>query len=182
MFKKLIIMVILVACLGSACQSQLAAKPTPQNITLRFTYWGSPVEKSAVESMVRQFEAANPNIKIEAQHIPNDQYIARLSAMLASDTPPDIGYLPETHAALWASEGKVMDLTDIVKNDSALASRLPSTYYYFASHRTIGTNTAGEIVVMFYNKDLFDKAGLPIRLPKQKRLGHGSSLSARPKN
>jgi multiple sugar transport system substrate-binding protein len=80
--------------------------------------------------------------------------------MFASNTPPDIGYLFETHAALWASGGRVLDLTELVMTDAELSSRLPETYYYYAPGKTIGTSTAAEITVMFYNRDLFDQAGL----------------------
>jgi multiple sugar transport system substrate-binding protein len=42
-----------------------------------------------------------------------------------------------------------------------LAERLPETYYYYAPGKTLGTSTASETTLMFYNKDLFDRAGLP---------------------
>jgi len=154
--------ILLGACQGAAPAPPPTALPTSEAVvTLRFTYWGSPIEKAAVEQTVRAFEAANPNIKVEAQHIPNAEYIAKLSAMFAAGKPPDIGYLFETHAALWASGGKVRDLTDLVTNDPELAARLPETYYYYAPGKTIGASTSPQVTVMFYNKDLFQQAGLP---------------------
>jgi multiple sugar transport system substrate-binding protein len=151
---------------SGACQpappspAPLATATSADAVTLHFTYWGTEVEKEAVAQTVRAFEAAHPNIHVEAQHIPNAEYIATVSGMFASDTPPDIGYLFETHAALWASGGRVLDLTDLVMTDPELSSRLPETYYYYAPGKTIGTSTAAETVVMFYNRDLFDQAGL----------------------
>ncbi|HEY4688137.1 MAG TPA: sugar ABC transporter substrate-binding protein [Anaerolineae bacterium] len=143
----------------AACQS--ATPPPPEPVTLHFTYWGSPVEKEAVEQMVRAFEAIHPDIKIEAQHLADSEYLSRVSAMIAAGSPPDVGYLLETHAPLWASEGKVLDMTGIIKSDPDLASRLPEAYYYYAPGKTIGTNTAAEIILLFYNKDVFDRAGVP---------------------
>lgn len=161
-FASLALALTLMAACQPARSTQSPATPTPDRlVTLRFTYWGSQVEKEAVSQTVRAFEAAHPNIRIDAQHIPNSEYIATLSAMFAAGTPPDIGYLFETHAALWASGGRVMDLTELVMKDEALASRLPQTYYYYAPGKTIGTSTSTETVVMFYNKHLFDQAGLP---------------------
>ncbi|MBL8056686.1 MAG: sugar ABC transporter substrate-binding protein [Anaerolineales bacterium] len=144
----------------AACQA-LGATPPAEPVTLRFTYWGSPVEKEAIERMVRAFEAANPDIRVDARHYPNAEYLAQVSAMLASGDPPDVGYLFETHAAEWASQGKVLDLTDVFHSDPDLAARLPETYYYFAPGRTLGTSTASEIVLLFYNRAVFDRAGLP---------------------
>ncbi|HLF29125.1 MAG TPA: sugar ABC transporter substrate-binding protein [Anaerolineae bacterium] len=145
----------------AACQTPAAPEATPETVTLRFTYWGSPVEKQAVEQMVRAFETSHPNIKVDAQHIPDAEYISRVSSMIAAGSPPDVGYLLETHAPLWASQGKVLDLTEIVQGDPELSSRLPETYYYYAPGKTIGTNTAAEIILLFYNKDVFDRAGVP---------------------
>lgn len=143
-----------------ACQAPTAIS-TPAPTTLTFTYWGSPVEEAAIERMVRSFEVANPDVRVDAIHIPNSEYIARVSAMIEAGTPPDVGYLLETHAPQWASEGKVLDLTTIIAGDPALNSRLPDTLYYFAPGRLLGSSTAAEIMVLFYNRELFDRAGLP---------------------
>ncbi len=145
----------------TACQAPFGPAATPEPITLRFTYWGSPVEKEAIGRMVRAFEAANPGIRVDAQHFPNTEYLAQVSALLAEGTPPDVGYLFETHAAEWASQGKLLDLTEIVQSDADLGARLPETFYYFAPGRTLGTSTASEIILLFYNRAVFDQAGLP---------------------
>jgi multiple sugar transport system substrate-binding protein len=152
---------LVVACTGVRPTPSTLPPPTAEPVALHFTFWGSDVERAAVEKTVRAFEAANPNIKVQAEHIPGPEYVARLSAMFAAGDPPDVGYLYETHAALWASGGKVLDMTDVVNADPLLADRLPETYYYYGSGKTLGTNTATETTVMFYNKDLFDQAGLP---------------------
>jgi multiple sugar transport system substrate-binding protein len=156
----------LIALIGSAaalaaCQASSTPMPAaPDVVRLRFTYWGSPVEQVAVEQMVRTFEAENPGIQVEALYIPDSEYIDRVSAMIAAGTPPDVGYLLDTYAPQWASEGKVMDLTDVVQADPELSSRLPETYYPIGPGRTIGTSTATEIMLLFYNKDVFDAAGV----------------------
>jgi multiple sugar transport system substrate-binding protein len=152
---------LLAACAGAAVAPPSPPAPTAETATLHFTYWGTDVERAAVDQTVRAFEAANPNITVNAEHIPNDEYMARLAAMFAAGDPPDVGYLLETHAALWASGGKVLDMTDVVRGDPLLAERLPETYYYYAPGKTIGTSTASETTLLFYNKDLFDQAGLP---------------------
>jgi multiple sugar transport system substrate-binding protein len=47
-----------------------------------------------------------------------------------------------------------------VLSDPELSSRIAQTYYYFAPGKTLGTSTSNQIMVMFYNKAIFDKAGL----------------------
>lgn len=144
----------------AACQAGGLVGPR-EPVTLRFTYWGSAIEREATEQMVRAFEAANPDIRVEALHFQNSEYIDQLSALFSRGTPPDVGYLFETYAPEWASQGRVLDLTDIIAADPELSARLPDTYYSFAPGRLLGTSTAVEIMVLFYNKALFDRAGLP---------------------
>ena len=85
-----ILLVLLVAL--TACQASTPA-PTPSVVNLRFTYWGSEMEKAAIEQMVGAFEAANPDVDVEPIQIPYEGYIARVTAMMQNGQPPDVGYL-----------------------------------------------------------------------------------------
>jgi multiple sugar transport system substrate-binding protein len=144
------------------CQTPPPLTSTPEPpIVLRFTYWGSEAEKEAVSRMTHAFETANPGIRVETYHFPPGEYMTQLQAMQAAGKGPDIGYLADAYTLQWASEGKVLDLTEYFNTNPDLGGRLPGTFYYFAPNKTLGTNTAVEITLLFYNKDLFDQAGLP---------------------
>ncbi len=133
-----------------------AAEP----VELTFTYWGSPFEREAVEQMLQAFNDSHPNIQVRGQHIP-DGYAEKISTMVAAGTPPDVGYLYEALAFGWAQEGVIADLTPHFKADPEASNRLPATYYnYDGGTKTIGTNAAAETMILYYNKDLFDAAGV----------------------
>lgn len=134
-----------------------AANPTP----LRFTYWGSDVEKAAIQQMVAAFEHANPDIDVEAIHIPRGEYNTRVTAMMRQGATPDVGYCYSHDAPFWAREGTIMDLTDLIRNDPLLAATLPEAFYYYAPGKILGVNTAIETSILFYQRDLFVRAGLP---------------------
>ena len=99
--------------------------PTPQKTTLIFTYWGSDMEKAAIESMAAAFEQANPDIDVQTLQFLYEEYLARIQAMILDGKGPDLGYMPGLQAPLWAEQGKVMDLTDLVQTDPLLSSALP---------------------------------------------------------
>jgi multiple sugar transport system substrate-binding protein len=149
-------LVLFISFLGLLFQAPASA----QSAELLFTYWGSPQEKAAVESMVADFMAQHPDIRVRAQHIPNTSYAEKMSTMLASGDPPDVAYLFETQALPWAQEGRLMDLSAYFQSDPEASSRLENTYYNYGDGKTLGTNTAGETMVMYYNKALFDEVGL----------------------
>ncbi len=158
----------LVSCTSAADQpaaDQPAEDQGEEAVELTFAFWGSPQEKEAVDNMVISFEASHPNIKIKTQHIP-DAYDEKMTTMLASGTEPDVAYLAEPLALPWAVEGKLFDLTEFFKTDPDASSRLAATYYHYGDDQVLGTNTAGEIALLYYSKDLFDKAGvdyLPVK-------------------
>jgi multiple sugar transport system substrate-binding protein len=154
-FVVLLLVLLLAACQGAP------AVPTTQPVTqLKFTYWGSNMEKAAVEQMVAQFEKQNPDIKVEPVQLPYEDYLARVTAMIKKGETPDVGYFPGLQAPLWAQEGKILDLTGLVQTDPQLSSVLPETIYYYGDRKIGGINTAVEVSLLFYNKDLFDRAGL----------------------
>jgi multiple sugar transport system substrate-binding protein len=118
------------------------------------------MEKVAIEGMVAEFEKQNSDIDVEAIQLPYEEYLARITAMEKQGQTPDVGYFPSLQAPLWAQEGKILDLTDLIQTDPLLSSALPETRYYYGNGRIAGLNTAVEVSLLFYNKDLFDKAGV----------------------
>ncbi|HSL42427.1 MAG TPA: sugar ABC transporter substrate-binding protein [Anaerolineales bacterium] len=157
---KSITLVLLLAL--TACQlSSPTPAPTQSLIKLRFTYWGSEMEKAAIEQMVVAFETANPDVYVEPIQIPYEGYIAQVTAMMQNGQSPDVGYLPGLQAPLWAQEGKLLDLTDLIQNDPLLSTTLLASRYYYAPGKVAGVNTAVEATFLFYNKALFEEAGVP---------------------
>jgi len=136
--------------------SRLEAKP----IELVFTYWGSPFERQAVKKVLQQFNQQYPNIRVRSQHIPNSNYTTKLATMVVAGTAPDIAYIPDTMISKWASAGWLMDLSDYFQNDSEASTRMPQIYYKLQD-QIIGTSAAIETIILYYNKQVFDRAELP---------------------
>lgn len=156
-----LLLIVLSVAVVSGCETRTPT-PSPTPIILHFPYWGSEVEKEAVGQMAHAFEDANPGILVKTHHFNAGEYMTQLQAMLDSGEAPDVGYLLEGYPLLWASEGKVKDMTELFRTDPDLAGRLPETFYYYTpDQKTLGTNTAVEIILLFYNQDVFDAAGLP---------------------
>ena len=129
---------------------------------IKFTLWGSPFEKQALEEAVKSFNATHPTIHVTAQHTAYEAYGEKISAMLASGNPPDIAYLDYAQAFPFADAGKLLDLAPYFAKQPADKSLLESAYYHFDhGKKVLGTGLATGIILLYYNKDLFDKAGVP---------------------
>lgn len=156
-FSAFLVIVLIALSLFATVFAQDCQEPAE----LRFTFWGSPQEKTAIESMVAAFNDSHPCIRVEPQHIPSSAYTEKISTMVAGGNPPDIAYLDAFIALPWAEEGVLLDLTEYFRNDPEASQRLEASYYYYGDDQILGTNTAGETMALYYRKDLFDEAGLP---------------------
>lgn len=130
-------------------------------VEITFTFWGGTFERDAVNRSIENFNDTHPHIRVIGQHIPNAGYAEKISTMAASNTLPDAGYLDSTMALRWATDGLVSDLTSIFANDPEAADRLDNMWYRWDNGtKTIGTAAAVESMVLYYNRDLFDDAGV----------------------
>ena len=135
------------------------AQDCAEKVPLTFTFWGSAAEKSDMETAIRTFNETHPCIVVTGQHIPNTGYVEKITTMLASNTAPDVAYLSENQAFSWASEGRLLDLTPYLgktPEDTFIKNSI-----YRVGDTLMGTGLATGVMLIYYNKDVFDAAGVP---------------------
>jgi len=133
---------------------------------LVFTFWGGPEEAKVMPEACKEFEKAYPGIRVRPMHIPWGDYIAKVSAMVAGGVPPALGYTMETIALDWAEKGELLDILPLIRKDPdpaiKMENRLPSiAFWYDKKGKTLGTSVAAEAMIIWYNKEIFEKAGVP---------------------
>ncbi len=143
-----------------AAKTESAAEK--KDVSLTFTYWGSPIEKQEIEKAMKDFEAANPGIKVTPMHIPTD-YNTKITTMMAGNEAPDVGYMNEL-AFPWAKEGKIVNVIDKIEADSDLNvdDFLPDAFYMYEPGKSLGVMPAVEPFALFYNKDMFTEANVEL--------------------
>ena len=157
MFKRLLsVLLAMVLCLSLT----VTALAESSDVTLKFTFWGSTVEKKAIESSIAKFTETT-GIKVDTMHIPTD-YIPKITTMIAGNESPDIGYLSEELAVDWGVEGKLENIWDYMKDDSELKVEdyLDNAWYKWDTDKAVGSSTAIESYIITYNKAAFDEAGI----------------------
>jgi multiple sugar transport system substrate-binding protein len=166
----LLFLVTAVLLFAGGGQDSGSGETSGGRVTLKFTYWGSPVEKKAVENSIAEFEKKNSGIKVDAQHIPTD-YLPKITAMVAGNVAPDIAYLSGQVANEWGAEGKLVNVLELYKNDPDLKAEdfVDDVWYKWSADAAVGTNTALETYALFYNKDLFlaENIELPPAKPEE---------------
>lgn len=139
-----------------------SSTPSKEDVTLKFTYWGSPIEKAAIEDVVRKFEEQYPHIQIDDQHIPNGEYVVKITSMMAGDIAPDIGYIGAEQGLLWAEEGKFLNLTDFMTRDQDKEYQPDEFLAPFSWEPDKILGFSAQSFAIYYNTDLFTQAGVEL--------------------
>ncbi len=111
------------------------------------------------EQTVDEFQKLNPNIKVEMVGVPWGDYNAKLLAMYAAGTPPEISANYAAGFATFYVNKAILPLDDYIKASNADLSVLEKAAVDSVTRdgKLWALPLAHMPVVVFYNKDLFDK-------------------------
>jgi multiple sugar transport system substrate-binding protein len=157
--KKISLLFILIACiLLSAC----AGGETKGPVTISYMVWGAPEELEVWQTIVDDFQSANPDIKVNVEVSDWDTYWTKLKTLLAANTPPDVFAMDAPLYLDYQSRGVLLNLQPYIDKNAGFldgfypvtleAYKLPDGYY--------GMPRDFQTIVLFYNKDMFDAAGV----------------------
>lgn len=129
-----------------------------------FFVTGDLAEKEAYQTIVNAFNGRQTRIKVELQHVPSaDDYTKRLTADFAAGTPADVILLNYRRFGAYAAKGAF----DPVGPYLAQSSVLKQTDFYpellapFSRNGVlVGIPQNASSLVIYYNKDIFTKAGV----------------------
>ncbi len=130
---------------------------------ITFSTWGSLEEKKVNEDIIKVFEKKYPGTKVNLSYIP-DEYTTKIDTMFLGKNAPDVIYGHPKFFAKWASQGLLMDLTERFNETPELldSSKFNTKLYEAFKYegKNISTVNGADTLLIYYNKDLFDKAGV----------------------
>ena len=158
--KLLVLGVVLALLLGSAPITGSAQ----EQITLRFAdYLAAGDHVADLDAVIAAFEAENPTIKIDATVTPFGDYFTLLQADFVGGDPPDIIELNYENFVTYASDNVLLDLTPYVDPAVPFYPRALSAFQY--DSKQLALPVSFSTVLLFYNKNLFDQAGIDYPAP-----------------
>jgi len=151
---------VVVAGLLAGCSKQ-----NDEVVTLRLVAWGNQREEQSMRSLIAEFEKQHPNIKVDLQITPHARIFDKLMISTAGGRPPDVSRV----SSLWfhpcAAKGLFEDLGPYASNDKSfdLEDFYPQAIEGWGKYRgkLYCLPTDIDVYAMYYNKELFDKAGIP---------------------
>lgn len=132
-----------------------------EQTTITYMGWGNPQEAQISRNLIRAFEEKNPDIRVKYILAPN--FEDKLRTMMAGDIPPDVFYMPVESFPIYSAKGTLLCLDPYIEASKFDTSDFfPQLLNAFKREgRVYGLPKDFSTQVLFYNKDLFDRDGVP---------------------
>lgn len=119
-----------------------------------------------VDRLVAAWNEKNPDRKIVLTYIPHTEMVPKLAQAIASGEVPDLMGLDLIYGPQFASAGQLEDITSYFEGDTTLATASPG-HIKVATYdgKLYGVPLYADVSALFWNKDLFRKAGLDPEVP-----------------
>jgi multiple sugar transport system substrate-binding protein len=137
-----------------------ANPPSKQKAKITFSMYGHP---GLIEQMVPIFNETHDDVELVFERSEGQGYWQKLTAALAAGTAWDCFRGDMTHAVNWGPKGAILD----VKNYMDMDKKYPMSDYipgiiedYTVQGKIYGVPTWCLTLWMFYNKKMFDEAGI----------------------
>jgi multiple sugar transport system substrate-binding protein len=114
-----------------------------------------------VDALVAAWNEAYPDCKINLTYIPHTEMVSKIAQGIASGEVPDLMGMDLIYAPQFEDAGQLVDITDQIGGIPELETASPG-------HLTVGTYEGrlygvplyADVSALFYNKTLFEQAGL----------------------
>jgi multiple sugar transport system substrate-binding protein len=149
----------------TATSPAATATAAPLSGSLRFLVFGEPAEAKAFVDVAKGFQEANPGVTINTEAVPSQpDHLLKLATAFAAGDPPDVWVIDyrrfgllQNAGVIEAAEPYLEKSTIIQKGDFYSKPLQPFTVN--GQLQCIPMNMSS--LEVYYNKDLFDKAGVP---------------------
>ena len=142
----------------SPAASTPAGSAAADAVTLNL--WIFEGEEEFLPKVKEAFEASHPGTTLEITILPEEQYTTKLDTALAAGSPPDLAFMYDPR---YIKEGHMVPIGDVLTDRGVDLTRFAegplSSCTQDDKLYCIGTYTGA--LVLMYNKDLFDRAGVP---------------------
>lgn len=166
MFTRFCLFLATFSLLLTACTPiQLSATATDSAATsLTFLLSGDPTDEAAYQQLIDAFTADHADIAVNLINIPSGgDFRKRLAADFAAGTPPDLFLINYRNLGRFAASSAVEPLTDYLANSELIKTddyypQALAAFQWNGEQICMPQNISSPVI--YYNKALFDAAGL----------------------
>lgn len=149
----------------AAVLAACAADPGGDHLTLEIANWATYTEARLEADVLAHFERAHADVRVVQQSAGTGaaEYRERVLTSIAAGAPPDAFLLDNIDVPSFASRGLLLDLSPYLPKVGVQLDRYqPTVLDIFRRGAAVYAVPKGYTpMVVVYNKDLFDRAGIP---------------------
>lgn len=144
-----------------------------QRVNLRFSTWAGGDGLALLQQLAREYSAQTSGVTVSVEVTPFADYARKVAVQLASGDGPDVGWLAEQSVPTFLASRSLRDLSSLTTDRAFNVADFPvSALSLWRQGRALyGVPFSNSPQVLFYNKDLFRRAGIADPLA---RYGKGS--------
>ena len=141
----------------TAAPQNTESSGSTEKVQITYSYWGLPDEAASIQLVADKFNASQDRIEVTVMAIPNEEYTTKLNTMATAGELPDCGIMNENGVLDFAQKGLLADVSGMYEG----AESMPMESITFMSEgKPVAYSAANEILVLYYNKAMFDAAGV----------------------
>jgi len=131
-----------------------------QKTTITYWQYDYATRVDAMNQLIQQFEAANPDITVKQETFPYDAYQQQVAASLPAGQGADVVQLYYGWLPTWQRSGYVVPLPGDAFDPATIANDfIPMVDAAKIDGQYYGLPTAVRSLALFYNKDMLSEAG-----------------------
>jgi multiple sugar transport system substrate-binding protein len=160
MMKKIAILGVVLLLAGTFAFARGAPDPSTSGgrVQITYSFWGTPDEARDVQKVADKYNSSQTRTQVTVVQIPHDTYEATLNTRAVANQLPDCGIMSEAATLQYATNGMLADISGMY--GAGESKPLDSLAFKGPDGKVVAYSTANEILLLYYNKDLFDKAGV----------------------
>ena len=135
-------------------------------VTISVYWWGNQVRNDLTQKAINLYMEEHPDIIINAEFADWSGYWDRLSATAAGGNMPDIVQMDYAYLESYVSNGLLTDLSPYIESGAIDTSDIPDSVLAsgIVDDSVYGISLGNSAIMMAYDKDITDKAGVEIPL------------------
>lgn len=158
--KKIISLLVLAVLVLAGCSSST----DDEQVTINYmTFSVTADQEPVLKQIIEQFETENPTINVEYQIVGYNDYFTKLQTDIAAKNAADVFELNYENSVTFNEKGALLPLGDLIsdnKTDLTQFNEPALNAFSDADGNQFGIVSSFSTVVTYYNKDLFDQAGV----------------------
>jgi len=156
----IIVLAIILCLFVTGCKQEAVQT---KEVSLTYSQYTAGAETlPALQATLDAFMKANPNITVKYEAIGFEEYFQQMATRIAGGNPSDLFELNVENIYSYASRDQLYDVSNLISKTKFDTKSIYEGAFKAFSYKgkQYGMPPQFNTVVLFYNKDLFDRAGV----------------------